>query len=116
MFLLCFSIADPEAFKNIKLAWKPELQHFRPEGHIILVGTKLDLRDDKEVIDSLQKKNLTPITTEQGLEMAKDIGAVKYMECSSLLQKGLNEIFEEGVRAVRTMPIPSREKKKCVLL
>jgi Ras-related C3 botulinum toxin substrate 1 len=38
------------------------------------VGTKLDLRDDKDTIEKLKEKKLTPITYPQGLAMAKEIG------------------------------------------
>lgn len=41
---------------------------------MILVGTKIDLRDDKDTIEKLKEKKLTPITYPQGLAMAKEIG------------------------------------------
>jgi hypothetical protein len=34
----------------------------------------LDLRDDKDTIEKLREKKLTPITYPQGLAMAKEIG------------------------------------------
>ena len=40
----------------------PEVRHHCPQVPIILVGTKLDLRDDKDVIMKLKKKRLAPIT------------------------------------------------------
>lgn len=38
---------------------------------IVLVGTKVDLRNDSK---ALEEKKLTPITTVQGFAMAKEIG------------------------------------------
>ena len=64
------------------------------------MGTKLDLRDDKETIEKLRERRLAPITYPQGLQMQKEISAVKYFECSALTQKGLKTVFAEAARAV----------------
>lgn len=58
----------------LSLQWYPEVRHHCPNTPIILVGTKLDLRDDKDTIEKLKEKKLTPITYPQGLAMAKEIG------------------------------------------
>jgi GTPase SAR1 family protein len=76
--------------KNVCIVqWVPEVRHHNPRTPILLVGTKLDLREDRDVIDKLKEKKQSPITYPAGLALAKEIGAVKYLECSALTQKGL---------------------------
>ena len=99
VFLLCFSVDEPTSLKSIKEQWYPELNHHCPGVPILLVGTKEDLRDDPEVISHLASRGLSPIAYSQGLECSGDIGAVRYMECSALTQKGVQEVFIEGARA-----------------
>jgi len=55
-------------------------------------GTKIDLREDKEVIGQLSNAGLAPVKREQGLKMASKIRAVKYLECSALTQRGLKQV------------------------
>ena len=55
------------------------MSHHCPNTPIILVGTKLDLRDDKEQIEKLKDKKQAPITFPQGLSMMKEISAIKYL-------------------------------------
>ena len=98
------------------LQWFPEVSHHCPNTPIILVGTKLDLRDDGETIDKLKEKKLAPISYPQGLQMAKEVSSVKYLECSALTQKGLKQVFDEAIRAVLNPPKPSKKKAKCALL
>ena len=45
-----------------------QVRHHCPQVPIILVGTKLDLREDKETIDKLKEKRLAPITYPQVLQ------------------------------------------------
>ena len=90
--------------------------HHCPSSPILLVGTKLDLRDDREVIEKLKEKRMAPITAAQGLKMQKDIDAVKYMECSALTMKGLRELFDETVRVVTAPSTTKKKKGGCVLL
>jgi uncharacterized membrane protein YgcG len=47
----------------------------------------------------LKTQGLTPVTTEQGLAVAKKMGA-QYMECSSKEMKGVEEIFERAILTV----------------
>lgn len=79
--------------------WYPEVLHFCPYTPLILVGLKSDLRHKKTCIDMLKTQGLTPVTTEQGLAVAKKMGA-QYMECSSKEMSGVEEIFERAILTV----------------
>lgn len=117
VFLMCFSIISPSSFENVSGKWYPEVHHHCPNAPIILVGTKLDLRDDPETMNRLREKGLSPISEIQGHQKAKEIGAVKFMECSALTQKGLKNVFDEAIRVVIT-PLKKQKSKKgtCSLL
>lgn len=110
VFLVCFSITLKTSLENVKSKWVPELQHYCPGVPFLLIGTKLDLRN---VADSDEKpKEL--ISVDEGVKMAKDIGAVQYMECSALSQEGLHDVFNEAIRAAITKP--KKKSNKCILL
>ncbi|XP_041072533.1 ras-related C3 botulinum toxin substrate 3a isoform X1 [Carcharodon carcharias] len=115
VFLICFSLVSPASFENVRAKWYPEVRHHCPNTPIILVGTKLDLRDDKDTIERLRDKKLAPITYPQGLAMAREIGAVKYLECSALTQRGLKTVFDEAIRAVLCPPPVKKRRKKCTV-
>ena len=46
-------------------------------------------------------RRMAPIQYAQGVQMQKDIRAVKYLECSALTQKNVKTVFDEAIRAVR---------------
>lgn len=63
------------------------------------MGLKSDLRYKKTCIDMLKTQGLTPVTTEQGLAVARKMSAA-YMECSSKEMTGVEEIFEQAILTV----------------
>ncbi|KAH7200227.1 P-loop containing nucleoside triphosphate hydrolase protein [Fusarium oxysporum f. sp. albedinis] len=98
VFLICFSIVSPPSFDNVKAKWYPEIDHHAPNIPIILVGTKLDLREDASTLESLRQKRMEPVSYEQALTCAKEIKAYKYLECSALTQRNLKSVFDEAIR------------------
>ena len=96
MFLVCFSITSPASFENVKEKWFPEVHHHCPGVPCLIVGMQINLRDDDSaVIEKLARQKQTPVSTESGECLARELGAVKYVECSALTQKGLKNIFDE---------------------
>lgn len=111
---------SPSSFDNIKSKWHPEILHHCPEATTMLVGTKIDLREDKDTLAGLKGEKLP--TLENGEALAKEINAIKYLECSALTQQGLKQVFESAIRSVIStgndnVVIEKRKKKGgCSLL
>lgn len=95
VFLVCFSVTSPASFENVREKWFPEVHHHCPGVPCLIVGTQVDLRDDPGVKDKLSKQKMQPVRKEDGERMAKELGAVKYVECSALTQYKLKDVFDE---------------------
>ena len=116
VFLLCFSIVSPTSFRNARKKWFPEISHHCPNTPVILVGTKVDLRDDQAAISRLRENGLSPISHEEGKKLAEEMGASKYVECSALTHKNLSVVFNEAIGVILNPPKPTQDKKSCKLL
>lgn len=68
VFLLCFSLSDSKSYDNALTKWYPELKEHNSKAKILLVGTKLDLREGGH----------TKITQEKGFELMRKIKAYGY--------------------------------------
>ena len=97
--LMAFSIVNRDSFDNIKTAWYPEYQEHLKDAQIILVGTKQDLIEDSATLEEMKSNGNVPVTTKEGEDMAKSIGAYCYRECSAKTKSGVQEVFEEAIKA-----------------
>lgn len=60
---------------------------------------------------------MKPITFEQGCQLAQEIGAVGYWECSALTQDGLKKVFDYAGRAVLLeYATTEKNKEKCLMM
>jgi Ras-related C3 botulinum toxin substrate 1 len=109
VFLICFSVDNLTSYQNVKTKWWPEVNHHCPNARSILVGTKIDLREDKDCLERLRERNQQPISIQQGEQLAKEIKARCYMECSALTQKGLKSVFDEAIKLVI---FPEKDRKR----
>lgn len=115
VFLICFSLVHPTSLENVRDKWTPELSHYAPEVPRVLVGTKMDLREDTKTIEKLKESHQKPVSSVQGQAMAKHIRASKYVECSAFTQDGLRKVFEEAARIVLE-PGDKRKRGSCKAL
>ena len=121
VFLVCFSVVNPTSFDHVTHKWHPEVSHHCKGVPILLIGNKIDLRDDPDTLAHLNELRQTPVTRTQGLACAKKINAVKYMECSAKTGKGLREIFTTAAEVVVSPEIyqhsqEKTDKRKCLIL
>jgi Ras-related C3 botulinum toxin substrate 1 len=120
VFLLCFSVLSQSSYENISAKWHPEIYHHCPDIPIILVGTKIDLREDKDTLVRMERQRLpmvgAMVSYEQGLVKAKEIMAHKYIECSALTQRCLKMVFDEAIRVVVTPVKKKKSKRRCSIL
>ena len=91
----------------------PEITHHCPKTPFLLVGTQIDLRDDPSTIEKLAKNKQKPITPKTAEKLARDLKAVKYVECSALTQKGLKNVFDEAILAALEPPEPKKTRGVC---
>ncbi|KAI3938731.1 hypothetical protein MKW98_011883 [Papaver atlanticum] len=102
IFVLAFSLLSRASFENVLKKWMPELRRFAPNVPIILVGTKLDLRDNRGYMND--HMDYGAITSAQGEELRKQIGAAAYIECSSKTQQNIKAVFDTAIKAVLQPP------------
>ncbi|KAM7275734.1 hypothetical protein ACFE04_017600 [Oxalis oulophora] len=102
IFVLAFSLISRASYENVLKKWMPELRRFAPNVPIVLVGTKLDLREDRGYISDEMAYNM--ITTAQGEELRKQIGAAAYIECSSKTQQNVKAVFDTAIKVVLQPP------------
>ncbi|CAN6353326.1 unnamed protein product [Urochloa humidicola] len=102
VFILSFSLVSRASYENVLKKWMPELRRFSPSIPVVLVGTKLDLREDRSYLADHPAASI--ITTEQGEELRKQIGAVAYIECSSKTQRNIKAVFDTAIKVVLQPP------------
>ncbi|KII68575.1 Cdc42 [Thelohanellus kitauei] len=115
VFLICFSVISGLSFENVKEKWVPEILTHCEKAPFLIVGTQVDMRDDSEMMDKLAKNKQKAVTAEQGEKLAKEVKAVKYLECSALTRQGLKNVFDDAILAVLN-PNEVRKKNKCSIL
>ncbi|KAB8077139.1 small GTPase superfamily [Aspergillus leporis] len=113
VIMLCFSVDSPDSFENVASKWVDEISENCPGVKMVLTALKCDLRKDE-----FENPNPNAITYEQGLAKAKEIGAVKYLECSAVQNRGIMETFYEAAKVALDVKAQGSNgsKEGCVIL
>jgi len=114
VLLICFSVDSPDSLENVPEKWVPEVRHFCPNVPFLLVGCKMDLRNDPTTIKELAKMKQEPVPYQEGVEVSKKINAEGYVECSAKTKENVRKVFEDATRA--SLSHRSAKGKKCMLL
>ncbi|KAJ3587081.1 hypothetical protein NHX12_013471 [Muraenolepis orangiensis] len=106
--LLCFDTSRPDAVDGSLKKWKAEIQDFCPSTRILLIGCKTDLRTDATTLtELLSNHKRAPVSREQGVSMAKQLGAEVYLECSAFTsEKSVRGAFRSAAQACVNKPPP----------
>lgn len=89
--LICYSVANPNSLANVHNKWLPEVREYLPNVPVLVVATQTDLREM-----GAYRGNCT--TSAEGAQMAREIKAKGYVECSAFSNRGVQQVFEYAVR------------------
>lgn len=112
--LICFHIDNPQSLQNVSDKWVPEFRHHCPTTPFLIVGMKADLREDEYTKKYLKDRKLSFVSKEDGLALAKKVGAYTYAECSAKTLDGVRHVFEE-VASCLLDEKKTRKKKQCII-
>ncbi|XP_060068950.1 cdc42 homolog [Ylistrum balloti] len=113
VFLVCFSVTNPESLENAEVCWVPELRQYMPDTPFVLVGTQTDIRAKKgNTRDQVVRSSV--ISAKQASEVANRMGAVSYIECSAMTGEGVEDLTAEIILgAHRAWETKCTKKTKC---
>lgn len=145
LIMLCYSVDSRDSLENVESKWVGEIADNCPGVKLVLVALKCDLREGGDEDDdaaaegaagadgakagensaadaadaapataaAAQKKPM--INYDQGLEVARRINAMRYLECSAMRNRGVNEAFTEAARVALSVK-KDREGGSCSIM
>ncbi|KFG77874.1 small GTPase Rho3 [Metarhizium anisopliae] len=128
LIMLCYSVDSKDSLENVESKWVGEITDNCPGVKLVLVALKCDLREgggDDEADEAAaapadgnansERPKGPLIEYDKGLEVAKRIGASRYLECSAMKNRGVNEAFTEAARVALSVK-KEREENKCTVM
>jgi Rho family, other len=123
--MLCYSVDSKDSLENVESKWVGEIADNCPGVKLVLVALKCDLRenvedenlgpDEQPAAPQPGEKRTQLINYDQGLEVARRIQASRYLECSAMKNRGVNEAFTEAARVALGVK-KDRDESKCSVM
>lgn len=138
--LICCALDCPRGLEGVRDFWVPEVRRLANGVPYMLVGTRSDAREElttdvhqsrdvctctrhfKCTCSELPRSNTNHIvTTQQGIEISEEIGALDYMECSARYRDGTRRVFEQATlfalrKHRRKRKLTSSDPDNCTIL
>ena len=122
--MLCFSVDSKDSLENVESKWVGEIAENCQGVKLVLVALKCDLREqggdeepDGQDGPGQHREKKDMINYSQGLEVARRIGALRYLECSAMRNRGVNEAFTEAARvALSVKANGGKDDSKCTIM
>ena len=122
--MLCYSVDSKDSLENVESKWVGEIADNCPGVKLVLVALKCDLRENTDEdedgaagagADGGPKEKKPMINYDQGLEVARRINASRYLECSAMRNRGVNEAFTEAARVALGVKKDRDDSTCCVM-
>ena len=109
--ILCYAADSPDSLRRIVDYWVPEIKCHCPKVPFILVATKKDIRDDALYESSCMRGGGKEgvVSTMSGRQVAENVGAQKFLECSARYRDNTRNVFEMAAKVALQK---SRRKRK----
>ena len=91
VILACFSVDEDASLMHLDKVWLPLVQHYSSDAPIILLGMRVDLRNEDVPIAKL-------VPVQKARAIASHVNARAYLECSAKSGRGVTKAFQEAAR------------------
>ncbi|KAI4803501.1 hypothetical protein E4T44_11172 [Aureobasidium sp. EXF-8845] len=115
--MLCFSVDSPDSLENVESKWVAEIAENCPGVKLVLVALKCDLREQANDDEESNEPKRPMIDYKRGLAVAEKIKALRYLECSAMKNRGVNEAFTEAARvALQVKNVKGDKQSSCSVM
>ncbi|KAI5198136.1 hypothetical protein E4T39_06881 [Aureobasidium subglaciale] len=115
--MLCFSVDSPDSLENVESKWVAEIAENCPGVKLVLVALKCDLREQANDDEGSAEPKRPMIDYKRGLAVAEKIKALRYLECSAMKNRGVNEAFTEAARvALQVKNVKGDKQSSCSVM